>query len=108
MAGAKKIFAVDINPAKYACDLSMAALKFEIAKKFGATDCINPKDYPDKPIQQVITGLSGNNSFIPLLYMLAEIRGQRAASASTTPSRPLAASRPCDQPWNALTAGDWS
>mmetsp|Transcript_4358 Transcript_4358/g.15913 ORF Transcript_4358/g.15913 Transcript_4358/m.15913 type:complete len:381 (-) Transcript_4358:87-1229(-) len=47
MAGAKKIFAVDINPAK-----------FEIAKKFGATDCINPKDYPDKPIQQVITGLS--------------------------------------------------
>lgn len=47
MAGAKKIFAVDINPAK-----------FEVAKKFGATDCINPNDYPDKPIQQVIVGLS--------------------------------------------------
>lgn len=47
MAGAKKIFAVDINPAK-----------FEAAKKFGATDCINPNDYPDKPIQQVIVGLS--------------------------------------------------
>ena len=43
MAGAKKIYAVDINPAK-----------FEIAKKFGATDCINPNDYPDVPIQQVL------------------------------------------------------
>ena len=42
MAGAKRIFAVDINPAK-----------FEVAKKFGATDCINPSDHPDKPIQQV-------------------------------------------------------
>jgi Zn-dependent alcohol dehydrogenase len=39
-----RIFAIDINPDK-----------FEIAKKFGATDCINPNDYPDKPIQQVST-----------------------------------------------------
>ena len=47
MAGAKRIFAVDINPAK-----------FEVAKKFGATDCINPSDHPDKPIQQVFVDSS--------------------------------------------------
>lgn len=41
-AGAKRIFAVDINPAKE-----------EVAKKFGATEFVNPKDY-DKPIQQVL------------------------------------------------------
>lgn len=28
------------------------AEKFEAARKWGATDCVNPKDY-DKPIQQV-------------------------------------------------------
>ncbi|VEI48730.1 putative alcohol dehydrogenase class III [Actinobacillus equuli] len=42
MAGAGRIIAIDINPAK-----------FEKAKELGATDCINPKDY-DKPIQNVI------------------------------------------------------
>ena len=42
MAGAKRIIGVDINESKY-----------ELAKKLGATDCINPKDY-DKPIQDVI------------------------------------------------------
>jgi len=47
MAGAERIFAVDMNPAK-----------FEIAKQLGATDCINPKDYPDKKIQDVIVGMS--------------------------------------------------
>lgn len=41
-AKAGRIFAIDTNPAK-----------FELAKEFGATDCINPKDF-DKPIQQVI------------------------------------------------------
>lgn len=39
MAGASKILAIDINP-----------LKFPLAKKFGATDCVNPKDHK-KPIQ---------------------------------------------------------
>ncbi|RIB21062.1 chaperonin 10-like protein [Gigaspora rosea] len=39
---ASQIFAVDTNPKK-----------FEFAKKLGATDCINPKDF-DKPIQQVL------------------------------------------------------
>ena len=38
-AGAKRIIAVDINPDK-----------FEAAMKWGATDCVNPKDCAD-PIQ---------------------------------------------------------
>uniref|UniRef100_A0A7N9AVK9 Alcohol dehydrogenase 1-like n=1 Tax=Mastacembelus armatus TaxID=205130 RepID=A0A7N9AVK9_9TELE len=45
-AGAKKIFAVDINPEK-----------FEKAKVFGATDFVNPKDY-DKPISQVLAEMT--------------------------------------------------
>tara|TARA_Y100000590_G_scaffold259270_2_gene291075 strand:+ start:91277 stop:92401 length:1125 start_codon:yes stop_codon:yes gene_type:complete len=42
MAKAGKIIAIDINPDK-----------FEMAKKLGATECINPKEF-DKPIQEVI------------------------------------------------------
>lgn len=45
-AGASRIFAVDIN-----------ASKFDAAKEWGATDCINPRDY-DKPIQQVIVDMT--------------------------------------------------
>uniref|UniRef100_A0A672G5M9 Enoyl reductase (ER) domain-containing protein n=1 Tax=Salarias fasciatus TaxID=181472 RepID=A0A672G5M9_SALFA len=45
-AGAKKIFAVDINPDK-----------FDRAKALGATDTINPKDY-DKPVSQVLADLT--------------------------------------------------
>ena len=48
MAGASRIIAVDINPAK-----------FELARQFGATDCVNPHDTPDTPIQQVIVALTG-------------------------------------------------
>lgn len=46
MAKAGRVIAIDINPSK-----------FELAKKMGATDCINPKDY-DKPIQEVIVELT--------------------------------------------------
>ncbi|GMH32678.1 hypothetical protein BSKO_00512 [Bryopsis sp. KO-2023] len=46
IAGAKQIIAVDIDPAK-----------FDLAKEWGATDCINPKDH-DKPIQEVIVALT--------------------------------------------------
>ena len=46
MAGAKRIIGIDINESK-----------FELAKKLGATDCINPKDY-DRPIQEVIVELT--------------------------------------------------
>lgn len=46
-AKAGRIIAVDTNPEK-----------FELAQEFGATDCINPKDY-DKPIQEVIVEMTG-------------------------------------------------
>ena len=45
--GASRIIAVDINPSK-----------FDLAKKLGATDCINPRDHADKPIQQVIVEMT--------------------------------------------------
>lgn len=44
---AGRIIGIDINPAK-----------FELAKKFGATEFVNPKDYPDKPIQQVLVEMT--------------------------------------------------
>jgi S-(hydroxymethyl)glutathione dehydrogenase/alcohol dehydrogenase len=46
MAKASRIIGIDINDSK-----------FELAKKLGATECINPKDY-DKPIQEVIVELT--------------------------------------------------
>ncbi|GAB2889928.1 S-(hydroxymethyl)glutathione dehydrogenase/class III alcohol dehydrogenase [Microvirgula curvata] len=46
MAKAGRIIAIDINESK-----------FELARKLGATDCINPKNY-DKPIQDVIVELT--------------------------------------------------
>jgi S-(hydroxymethyl)glutathione dehydrogenase/alcohol dehydrogenase len=47
MAKAGRIVVVDTNPEK-----------FEMAKLLGATDFVNPKDYPDTPIQQVIVDLT--------------------------------------------------
>lgn len=46
MAKAARIIVIDINESK-----------FELARKLGATDCINPKDY-DQPIQDVIVELT--------------------------------------------------
>ena len=46
MAGASRIIGIDINDSK-----------FGLAKKLGATECINPKDH-DKPIQEVIVELT--------------------------------------------------
>lgn len=46
MRGAKRIFAIDMNP-----------VKFDFATKLGATDCINPNDH-DKPIQQVLVEMT--------------------------------------------------
>ena len=46
MAKASRIIAIDINESK-----------FELARKLGATDCINPKNF-DKPIQDVIVELT--------------------------------------------------
>ena len=46
-AGAGRIIAIDTNPDK-----------FDLARSFGATDCLNPKDF-DKPIQQVVVEMTG-------------------------------------------------
>ncbi|MFQ1646144.1 S-(hydroxymethyl)glutathione dehydrogenase/class III alcohol dehydrogenase [Aeromonas veronii] len=46
LAKAGRIIAIDINESK-----------FELARKLGATDCINPNDY-GKPIQEVIVELT--------------------------------------------------
>jgi S-(hydroxymethyl)glutathione dehydrogenase/alcohol dehydrogenase len=46
MAKAARIIVIDINESK-----------FELARKLGATDCINPSNY-DKPIQDVIVELT--------------------------------------------------
>jgi len=45
-AGATRIIGVDINESKY-----------DLAKKFGATDCVNPQKF-DKPIQDVIVEMT--------------------------------------------------
>ncbi|KGI79041.1 S-(hydroxymethyl)glutathione dehydrogenase/class III alcohol dehydrogenase [Oleiagrimonas soli] len=47
MAKASRIICVDLNPDK-----------FDMAKKLGATDFVNPKDYPDTPIQDVIVDMT--------------------------------------------------
>ncbi len=47
MAKASRIIGIDINERK-----------FDLARKLGATDCINPTDYGDKPIQDVIIELT--------------------------------------------------
>lgn len=46
MAGASRIIAVDTNPSKY-----------EMAKKFGATDCVNPNDFSGE-IQNAIVDMT--------------------------------------------------
>jgi len=45
MAGSSRIIAIDINPEK-----------FEIAKKLGATDCVDPSTLGDVPVQKHIAG----------------------------------------------------
>ncbi len=45
-AKAGRIIAIDTNPSK-----------FELAKQFGATDCLNPNDY-DKPIKDVLLNIN--------------------------------------------------
>lgn len=47
MAKAERIIGIDVNPSK-----------FTLAKQFGATDTVNPKDYPDTPIQAVIVDMT--------------------------------------------------
>lgn len=46
VAGAGRIIGIDLNPDK-----------FKIAREFGATDVINPKDH-SKPIQEVLVDMT--------------------------------------------------
>jgi len=46
VAGCSRIIAIDINPSK-----------FELAKKFGATECFNPKDHT-RPTQEVLVEMT--------------------------------------------------
>jgi len=46
LAKASRIFAIDMNPSK-----------FDMARRLGATEFLNPKDH-DKPIQQVLIGMT--------------------------------------------------
>ncbi|KAM3597720.1 uncharacterized protein V6R79_008571 [Siganus canaliculatus] len=71
IAGAAKIFAVDINPEK-----------FKMAKVFGATDCINPKDY-DKPINQILSEMT-NGGVDFSLECVGNVEVMRTAFESTT------------------------
>ena len=50
LAGAKKIIGIDLDNNK-----------FERAKDWGCTDTINPKDYGDKPIQEVIVEMTNED-----------------------------------------------
>ncbi|KAI9227791.1 MAG: S-glutathione dehydrogenase-like protein [Piptocephalis tieghemiana] len=46
-SGASRIIGVDVNPAKW-----------DLAKSFGATEFVNPKDYPDTKIQQILIDMT--------------------------------------------------
>lgn len=66
-AGAARIIAVDINPDK-----------FETAKEFGATECFNPKDHPNRPTQEVLVELT-NGGFDYTFECIGNIGTMRAA-----------------------------
>uniref|UniRef100_A0A3P8UCE3 Alcohol dehydrogenase 8a n=1 Tax=Cynoglossus semilaevis TaxID=244447 RepID=A0A3P8UCE3_CYNSE len=87
-AGAKKIFAVDVNPEK-----------FEKAKVFGATDFLNPKDY-DRPISAVLAELTaggvdfslecvGNVEVMVSLPTCEGLGGQCAGRMDDVATRPI-------------------
>ncbi|XP_022606075.1 alcohol dehydrogenase 1-like [Seriola dumerili] len=71
-AGAKRIFAVDINPDK-----------FGKAKVFGATDFVNPKDH-DKPISQVLAEMT-NGGVDYSLECIGKVDIMRSALESCNP-----------------------
>lgn len=68
-AGAGRIIGVDINPTK-----------FEIAKEFGATECINPKDHTD-PITKVLTDMT-DGGFDYTFECIGNVRTMRDALES--------------------------
>ncbi|XP_005188133.1 alcohol dehydrogenase class-3 [Musca domestica] len=71
-AGASKIYGIDINPSK-----------FEVAKKFGVTDFINPKDVEDKgPIQNYLIDLM-DGGFDYTFECIGNVNTMRAALEAT-------------------------
>lgn len=94
-AKAGRIIAIDTNPKK-----------FELARRFGATDCINPNDY-DKPIKDVLLDINkwgidhtfeciGNVNVMraalesaPRLGSVGDHRGSRLRSGNLHPSIPV-------------------
>ncbi|XP_017483453.1 PREDICTED: alcohol dehydrogenase class-3 [Rhagoletis zephyria] len=71
-AGASKIYGIDINPDK-----------FEIGKKFGITDFINPKEVADKgPIQNYIIDLL-DGGFDYTFECIGNVNTMRAALEAT-------------------------
>jgi S-(hydroxymethyl)glutathione dehydrogenase/alcohol dehydrogenase len=66
-AGASVIVGIDINKNK-----------FDVAKEFGATQCINPQDYPDKPFQQTLVDLF-DGGFDYTFECIGNIHTMRAA-----------------------------
>ncbi|KAL5280221.1 ADH5 family protein [Megaselia abdita] len=69
-AGAKKIYGVDINPSK-----------FDLAKQFGCTDFVNPKDHEGRPIQDVLVELT-NGGFDYTFECIGNVHTMRAALES--------------------------
>jgi S-(hydroxymethyl)glutathione dehydrogenase/alcohol dehydrogenase len=69
MARAGRIIAIDMNESK-----------FEYARLFGATDCINPSQY-DRPIQQLIVELTGGGCDYSF-ECVGDVRVMRAALES--------------------------
>ncbi|XP_055384241.1 alcohol dehydrogenase class-3 [Condylostylus longicornis] len=66
-AGASKIYGIDINPAK-----------FEVGKKFGVTDFVNPKDHGDTPIQNVLVDMT-NGGFDFTFECIGNVNTMRSA-----------------------------
>lgn len=74
-SGAKKIIGVDINPDK-----------FERAIKFGATDTVNPKDYKDKELREIIFELTDGVGADYAIECVGTPFAMRQAFLSTKPN----------------------
>lgn len=69
-AGASKVYGIDLNPDK-----------FEVAKKFGCTDFVNPKDHEGRPIQDVLVELT-DGGFDYTFECIGNVNTMRAALES--------------------------
>lgn len=69
-AGAKKIYGIDINDSK-----------FELAKQFGCTDFVNPKNHEGRPIQEVLVEMT-NGGFDYTFECIGNVHTMRAALES--------------------------